>query len=48
MTQVTLQRGNTIGDFCSQALEQSQATTEPQVNPDSLTGLDRSKSVSLL
>lgn len=46
--EVTLWWGTAIGDFCSQALEQSPATTEPQVSSDSLAGLDRSKSVSLL
>lgn len=44
----TLQMGNTIGDLCSQALEESQATTKPQMNPDSLTGLNCSATVSLL
>lgn len=40
--------GNTFRDFCSQALQQSQATAKPQMNSDSLTGLNCSGTVSSL
>lgn len=44
----TLGVGKTFRGFCSQAVKQSQAATKPQMNSDSLAGLNCSGTVSLL